>query len=89
MTMMYEGLLFFLLLDLPLVQMVLLLDNLRKLIMIEGGSGPLLSAISAFLALVSGDTIPVEIHPLFFGGRLQALLKKDGGLHAIAVGLSL
>jgi hypothetical protein len=59
------------------------------LILIEEGSGPLLSAISAFLGLVAGGTIPVEIHPLFFDGRLLALFKKDGGLRTIAVGLSL
>ena len=64
-------------------------QHIRDMVAVERGSNGLLSAISAFLGLVVGGSVPAGIRPLFFGGRLLALLKKDGGLRPIAVGLSM
>ena len=64
-------------------------QHLRDMVAIERGSNGLLSAISVFLGIVVGGSVPAGIRPLFFGGRLLALLKKDGGLRPIAVGLTL
>jgi len=64
-------------------------QHIRDLLLIERGSGFLLSALSTFLGVVVGGLIPASVGPLFFGGRLLALLKKDGGIRPIAVGLTL
>ncbi|XP_055340939.1 uncharacterized protein LOC129590009 [Paramacrobiotus metropolitanus] len=56
---------------------------------LDDHSGSLCEAIASMLTLVSQGKIPADIRPIFFGGKLLALRKKDGGLRPIAVGLSL
>jgi len=49
----------------------------------------LLSALTDFVNLILSGGLPLAVRPAFFGGRLHALAKKDGGLRPIAVGMSL
>ncbi|XP_055334990.1 uncharacterized protein LOC129586034 [Paramacrobiotus metropolitanus] len=46
-------------------------------------------ALASVLNIVVNGKIPSDIRPTFFGGKLIALRKKDGGLRPIAVGLTL
>jgi hypothetical protein len=39
--------------------------------------------------IINGKNFPATVKPVFFGARLIALLKKDGGIRPIAVGNSL
>jgi hypothetical protein len=59
------------------------------MVAIEGQSSTLLTAITAFVNLVVAGGIPDHLKPTFFGGRLIALSKKDGGIRPIVVGLTL
>jgi len=49
----------------------------------------LLSVVTDFVNLTLSGGLPLAVGPAFFGGRLHALAKKDGGLRPIAVGMSL
>ena len=49
----------------------------------------LLAALSRFVSLVIHGRIPDFARHLFFGARLTALSKEDGGVRPIAVGLTL
>jgi hypothetical protein len=52
--------------------------------------GPeLLTALTAFVNMLLAGQCPRQIAPIFFGGRLIALDKKDGGIRPIAIGLTL
>ena len=63
--------------------------HLKDLIRLDGDSGPLAQSLAAFINVVIKGSIPDMIQPLFFGARLIAFNKKDGGLRPIAVGLTL
>ena len=52
----------------------------------EGQSSPLLTAITALVSNLVMGVIPDPVKPFFFGGRLVALNKKDGGIRPIVVG---
>ena len=47
------------------------------------------NALTSFVSLVFNGNVPEEVHPLFFGARLTALSKKNGGVRPIAVGCTL
>ncbi|XP_055347987.1 uncharacterized protein LOC129595098 [Paramacrobiotus metropolitanus] len=71
-------------------------DGLRPqhLIDIVGGkmddhSGQFCESLAAVLNVVLEGKVPADIRPAFFGGKLLALRKKDGGLRPIAVGMTL
>ena len=49
----------------------------------------LLPALTSFTNTVMEEACPIDIIPIFFGGRLLALNKKLGGIRPIAVGLTL
>jgi Reverse transcriptase (RNA-dependent DNA polymerase) len=53
-------------------------------------SGPdLITQLTAFTNMVLAGGCPATVAPVFFGGRLIALNKKDGGIRPIVVGLTL
>ena len=64
-------------------------QHLKDLVRIDGDSSQLTKALTAFVNLLSNGAVPEAIRPLFFGARLTAFSKKDGGLRPIAVGLTL
>jgi hypothetical protein len=64
-------------------------QHIRDMVSIEGASSPLLSAITDFINGLFSGFVPVQVRSCFFGGRLIALSKKDGGLRPIAVGYTL
>ena len=55
----------------------------------SGATAPFLSSLSAFVSHVLNGSTPIPLRPLFFGARLVALTKKDGGVRPIAVGSTL
>ena len=61
-------------------------QHLKDLIRIDGEDGALLEVLTDFINLVLRGSVPPEIRPIFFGGRILALSKKDGGIRPIAVG---
>ena len=63
-------------------------QHLKDLIVSEGTSATLLTAITSLVNLLVDGKMPLEIRPYFFGGRLVALRKKDGGVRPIVVGMS-
>jgi hypothetical protein len=63
-------------------------EHLRDMISCEGEAGLLLAATTSFIHLIVAGGIPEAVKPLFFGGRLIALSKKDGGVRPIVVGLT-
>jgi len=59
-------------------------------LLLSNESGPeLLSALTAFVNLVLAGGCPARVAPIFFGGCLLALDKKDGGVRPIAIGFTL
>jgi hypothetical protein len=65
-------------------------QHIRDLITFEGQSSPLLVAITALVnSIAAGGGMPDSVKPYFFGGRLIALSKKDGGIRPIVVGQTL
>jgi len=48
-----------------------------------------LTALTGFTNLALAGWCPVDVIPIFFGGRLIALNKKSGGIRLIAVGFTL
>jgi hypothetical protein len=52
-------------------------------------SSQLRKTLASFCDLVFKSRVPTEILPIFYGGLLFALRKKDGGLRPIACGLTL
>ncbi|XP_055345383.1 uncharacterized protein LOC129593198 isoform X2 [Paramacrobiotus metropolitanus] len=56
---------------------------------IDDHSGQFCESLASVLNLVLQGNVPTDIHPTFFGGKLLALRKKDGGLRPIAVVLTL
>ena len=64
-------------------------QHLKDLVVAEGVSSGLLTALTALVNILTEGQIPEEIRPFFFGGRLVALDKKGGGIRPIAIGLTL
>ena len=64
-------------------------QHLKDLLRLDGVDGPLAAALSSFINEVLLGHIPQLIKPFFFGARLTAFIKKDGGLRPIAVGMTL
>ena len=65
-------------------------QHLKDLLHAPSGCVPsLLSTLAAFVSLVTNGETPAEIRPLFFGARLTAISKKEGGVCPIAVGCTL
>jgi len=67
----------------------LLPQHLKDLIRIEGESSALLLVLTAFVNLILSGQMPPAVRDVFFGGRLIALKKKDGGIRPIAIGCTL
>ena len=55
-------------------------QHLRDLLLSSDSGPELLSTLTAFVNLVLVDGLPARVAPIFFGGRLQALDKKYGGI---------
>ena len=64
-------------------------QHVKDVIRVEGPTGVLALRLSDFTNTVLSGAIPYDVKPLFFGARLFAFQKKDGGIRPIAVGLSL
>ena len=64
-------------------------QHLKDMITIQGQASHLLTAVTTLVNLIATNGVPESIKPIFFGGRLIALKKKDGGFRPIVVGLSL
>lgn len=66
-------------------------QHLKDLMIYElGETGKTLRKSFAELAvMVLSGSVPEEVRPVFFGARLIALSKKDGGIRPIAVGLTI
>ncbi|XP_055339287.1 uncharacterized protein LOC129588896 [Paramacrobiotus metropolitanus] len=52
-------------------------------------SGQFCESLAAVLNVVLEGKVPADIRPAFFGGKLLASRKKDGGLRPIAFGMTL
>ena len=61
--------------------------HLKDLISCQEISDRLLDALTDFVNLMLSGCCPVQVQPVFFGGRLIALAKRDGGIRPIAVGM--
>ena len=61
-------------------------QHLKDLIRSEGEPSPLLAAITALINVILRGQVPPAARASFFGGRLIALSKKDGGIRPISVG---
>lgn len=61
-------------------------QHIKDMITAEGQSSHLLTAITTIINLIVAGNVPDTIKPFFFGGRLIALSKKDGGIRPIVVG---
>ena len=55
----------------------------------DASHSPLLTALTSFCDLVLEGKTPVSVRPNFFGARLTALRKSDGGVRPIASGCTL
>jgi hypothetical protein len=66
-------------------------QHLKDLIGAAAGNGgrDLLRALTAFVNFILQGHTPLSIRPSFFGTKLIALQKKEGGIRPIAVGLTL
>jgi hypothetical protein len=63
-------------------------QHVKDMIRAEGAVSPLLTTLTAWCNVIVTGTCPVEVRSFFFGGKLLALSKKDGGLRPIAIGLT-
>jgi len=64
-------------------------QHIKDMVTIEGQTSPLLGAITSLTNMIVAGEVPELVRPYFFGGRLIALSKKDGGVRPIVVGQSL
>ena len=64
-------------------------QHLKDMVYAEGELGQLITSLTQFVNVLLKGNVPAEVTPIFFGGRLIALSKKDGGLRPIAVGYTL
>ena len=64
-------------------------QHIRDMLLCREAGPEFLSALTAFVNLVLAGGCPVDVAPVFFGGRLIALNKKSGGIRPIAVGFTL
>jgi hypothetical protein len=62
---------------------------LKDLLQCRDSGVDFLSALTAFVNVVLAGRCPSAVAPFFFGGRLLALNKKDGGIRPIAIGMTL
>ena len=62
-------------------------QHLKDMVASERSAVGLLGAVTTFMNALAEGSIPDDMRPYFFGGRLIALNKKDGGIRPIAVGL--
>ena len=60
-------------------------QHIRDMLLCREAGPEFLSAPTAFVNLVLAGGCPVDVAPVFFGGRLISLNKKSGGIRAIAV----
>lgn len=64
-------------------------QHIRDLLMCREAGPEFLSALTAFVNLVLAGRCPLDVSPVFFGGRLLALNKKSGGVRPIVIGFTL
>lgn len=64
-------------------------QHLKDVLQTNDPESGFLSAITGFVNMVLAGCCPPEITKYFFGGRLIALRKKQGGIRPIAVGFTL
>ena len=64
-------------------------QHLKDLMQCRESGADFLCALTAFINTVLSGRCPSDMAAIFFGGRLLALNKKDGGIRPIAVGFSL
>ena len=64
-------------------------QHIRDLLLCQEAGTDFLSALTDFVNVVFAGRCPVDVAPIFFGGRLLALNKKTGGIRPIAIGLTL
>jgi len=55
-------------------------QHIRDMLLCREAGPEFLSALTAFVNLVLAGGCPVDVAPVFFGGRLIALNKKSGGI---------
>ena len=61
-------------------------SHLIDLINCKQSRSDLLNAITGFVNLLLDGVCPAEVQAVFFGGKLIALNKPDGGIRPIAIG---
>jgi len=64
-------------------------QHIRDMLMCQEAGAEFLSALTGFVNVVLAGGCPVDVAPIFFGGRLLALNKKTGGIRPIAIGFTL
>ena len=64
-------------------------QHIRDLLLCREAGSDFLTALTAFVNLVLAGRCPLDVAPIFFGGRLLALNKKSGGIRPIAIGFTL
>jgi len=64
-------------------------QHLKDLVSRQTGDTQLLSSLTSFANLLLSKRLPVEISKIFFGGKLIAIQKKDGGIRPIVIGYTL
>jgi hypothetical protein len=64
-------------------------QHLKELIGCREAGSDFLTALTAFVNMLMAGKCPINVAPIFFGGRLIALDKKSGGIRPIAIGLTL
>ena len=61
--------------------------HLNDLINCQEITDQLLDVLKKFVNMILSGCWPDQVRPVFFGGRLLALAKRDGGIRPIAVGM--
>jgi hypothetical protein len=64
-------------------------QHLKDLLLCRESGSDFLSDLTLFVNSALEGRCPEDISPIFFGGRLIGLNKKDGGIRPIAIGFSL
>jgi hypothetical protein len=64
-------------------------QHLKDLLLCRESGSDFLASLTQFVNLVLEGRCPEDINPIFFGGRLIGLNKKDGGIRPIVIGFSL
>jgi hypothetical protein len=63
-------------------------QHLKDLLQCRDSGVDFFSALTAFVKVVLDGRCPPAVAPFFFGGRLLALNKKDGGIRPLAIGMT-